>query len=114
MAESRCSRWTAAGRQTYLWAISYCSSATAPDSYMTKGLTAVIFLSALCACSNQDKPVTVKFRLPPEQADPQKALERSKQTCEAMGREFTLLEPPPHWRFSCEPHGVTSTAVKVK
>ena len=24
---------------------------------------------------------------------------------EAQGREFTLLEPPPHWRFSCEPHG---------
>jgi hypothetical protein len=74
---------------------------------MTKGLAAVIFLAALCACSKQDKTVTMTFRYPPGQIpDPRTDLERSKQICEAMGREFTVLEPPPHWRFSCEPHGV--------
>lgn len=76
-------------------------------SQKTKGLAAVIFLAALCACSKQDKPITVTFRYPPGQVpDPRADLERSKQICEAMGREFTVLEPPPHWHFSCEPHGV--------
>ncbi len=35
-------------------------------------------------------------------SDPAADLEESKRICEAQGREFTLLEPPPHWRFSCE------------
>jgi len=81
---------------------------------MTKGFAAFIFLSALCACANSHKLVTVTMELPPElAADPQKALERARQTCEEIGSEFTLLEPPPHWRFSCERHGV-NPAVKVK
>lgn len=72
-----------------------------------KRLAAVVLMSALCACSKQHKTITVTFGYPPGQApNPQTELERSKRICEAMGREFTLLEPPPHWRFSCEPHGV--------
>jgi hypothetical protein len=73
---------------------------------MTKDLRQ-LFFSALCGWSNQHKPVSATFRLPPElTADPQQALERSKQTCEAMGRQFTLLEPPSHWCFSCDPYVV--------
>jgi hypothetical protein len=80
---------------------------------MTKGLAAVIFLAALCACSKQHEPLTVRFDTQGQvPADPQTELKRSRQICEAMGREFTLLAPPPHWRFSCEPHGVKPAASK--
>ena len=73
---------------------------------MTRRLAPIILLAVLCACSKQHEPVTVVFATRPGQPiDPQKDLELSKRLCEAMGREFTLLEPPPHWRFSCEPHG---------
>lgn len=58
---------------------------------------------------------TTTFRLPPDQAsDPQMVLEQAKQYCEGIGREFTLLERPPHWRFSCEPHAVKPAVSTVK
>jgi hypothetical protein len=97
---------------------------------MAKGLTVFILLTAVCACSQQHKPIprledvspsggaqrgTMKFRLPPDQAsDPQLVLEQAKQYCEGIGREFTLLEPPPHWRFSCEPRVVKPAVSTVK
>ena len=82
---------------------------------ITMRLTAIIFLAVLYACSKQREPVTVVFASRPgPPPDPQKDLEESKRICEAMGREFTLLEPPPHWRFSCEPHGAKSAADTVK
>ena len=82
---------------------------------MIKCLAAIVFLTALGACSKQHEPVTVVFATRPGQpTDPQKDLEQSKRICEAMGREFTLLEPPPHWRFSCEPHGVNPAATAAK
>jgi hypothetical protein len=83
---------------------------------MTKGLAAVIFPAVLCACSQQHKTVTVTFRYPSsgQVPDPQTDLEQSKKICESMGREFTLLEQPSHWRYSCEPHGVKPAVIKVK
>lgn len=82
---------------------------------MTRRLAPIIFLAVLCACSKQREPVTVVFASRPgPPPDPQKFLEESKRICEAVGREFTLLEPPPHWRFSCEPHGAKSAADTVK
>lgn len=82
---------------------------------MTKALAAVIFLTALCACSKQHEPITVvSASRPGPPPDPQKELEEFKRNCESMGREFTLLKPPPHWRFSCEPHGVKPPAGTVK
>lgn len=54
--------------------------------------------------SRQNIHGTIMFRVAPDQArDPQKEVEESKRICEAQGREFTLLNPPPHWSFSCEP-----------
>lgn len=81
---------------------------------VTQGLATVIFLTALCACSKQHEPITVVFATRPGPPDPQKDLEESKRLCESMGREFTLLDPPPHWRFSCEPHGVKPAAGTAK
>ena len=76
---------------------------------MTKCLAVFLFLTALCACSQQDKPITVPFSGPARSGpDPRTELERSKRICEAMGREFTLLDSPPNWRFSCESHGANS------
>jgi hypothetical protein len=76
---------------------------------MTKGFAAFIFLSALCACSSQGRSRSITFQGRPGQADdPRAFLDSSKQWCEAHGREFTLLEPPPHWRFSCELPGKTA------
>jgi hypothetical protein len=59
---------------------------------MTQRLAAIIFPTVLSACSKQREPVTVVFASRPGQPpDPQQVLEESKRTCEAMGREFTLL-----------------------
>jgi hypothetical protein len=76
---------------------------------MTKYLAVFLFLTALCACSQQDKPITAPFSGPARSGpNPRTELERSKRICDAMGREFTLLDSPPNWRFTCESHGANS------
>ena len=53
--------------------------------------------------SSQHMHGTITFRVPQDRArNPQKEVEESKRICEAQGREFTLLKPPPDWSFSCE------------
>lgn len=71
------------------------------------------FSEILALAKTKKTAVRVGF-ITGQATDPQTDLDQSKRICEAQGREFTLLEPPPHWRFSCELPGVKPPAGTVK
>lgn len=71
------------------------------------------FSEILALAKTKKTTVTVGFTTG-HASDPATELQQSKRICEAQGREFTLLEPPPHWRFSCDLPGDKPAAGAVK